>query len=69
MSFELTPTQKIAYEKAKEDPRRQDNGMARWQLKFNNGKGAIMLTDEARTPAAAFMAAIEKFGKSFKEIA
>lgn len=69
MSFIMTSAQKIAYEKAKADQQRQDEGMAKWVLKFDSGKGAIMLTDEARTPAAAFMAAVEKFGKSFKEIA
>lgn len=69
MSFKLTEPQEVAYEKAKSDPRRQNEGMAKWVLKFESGKGAIMLTDEARTPAAAFMAAVEKFGKSFKEIA
>lgn len=69
MSFILTPAQKIAYEKAKADPRSQDSGMAKWELKFEDGKGAIMLTDEARTTAEAFLAAVEKFGKNFKEIA
>lgn len=69
MSFSLTLAQKVAYQKAKLHPRRQNEGMAKWVLKFESGKGAIMLTDEARTPAAAFMAAVEKFGKSFKEIA
>ena len=69
MSLTLTAAQKVAFEKAKGDPQRQDKGMARWSLKFESGKGAIMLTDEARTPAAEFMAAVEKFGKSFKEIA
>lgn len=69
MSFTLTPAQKVAYEKAKADPRHQDIGMAKWELKFEDGKGAIMLTDEARTTAEAFLAAVEKFGKNFKEIA
>lgn len=69
MSFSLTPAQKVEYEKSKLDPRRQNQGMAKWVLKFESGQGAIMLTDEARTPAEAFMAAVEKFGKSFKEIA
>ena len=68
MSFSLTAEQQVAYEAAKQDLRRQDKGMARWTLKFNSGKGAIMLTDEARTPAEAFMAAAEKFGRSFKEV-
>lgn len=69
MSFILTEAQKIDYEKAKSDTRRQDVGMAKWSMKFEDGKGAIMLTDQARTPAEAFMAAVEKFGSNFKEIA
>ena len=69
MSFILTPAQKIAYEKAKADPKRQDDGMARWSMKFNDGKGGIMLTDQCRTKAEAFMACCEKYGANFKEIA
>lgn len=69
MSFSLTPDQKIAYEKAKHDPVLQDDGMARWSMKFNDGKGGIMLTDQCRTKAEAFMACCEKYGANFKEIA
>jgi len=69
MSFILTPAQKIAYEKSKFDLGRQDYGMAKWSMKFNDGKGGIMLTDQCRTKAEAFMACCEKYGANFKEIA
>lgn len=69
MSFILTADQKSAYEKAKADTQRQDEGMARWSMKFNDGKGGIMLTDQCRTKAEAFMACCEKYGANFKEIA
>lgn len=69
MSFTLTPAQKIAYEKAKSDQQRQDEGMAKFEMKFNDGKGGIMLTDQCRTKAEAFMACCEKYGANFKEIA
>lgn len=68
MSGLLTHQQAIDYEKACINSQIQPTGMAKWQLKFNDGKGAIMLTDQARTTADAFMAAAEKFGKNFKEI-
>lgn len=69
MSFFLTPEQKVSYEKSKCDLLRQDEGMAKFQMKFNDGKGGIMLSDQCRTKAEAFIASVEKFGKSFKEIA
>lgn len=69
MSFILTSAQKVEYEKAKADPRRQDEGMAKFEMKFNDGKGGIMLTDQCRTKAEAFMACCEKYGANFKEIA
>jgi hypothetical protein len=69
MSFILTSDQKIAYEKIKTDQQRQDEGMAKFEMNFNDGKGGIMLTDQCRTKAEAFMACCEKYGPNFKEIA
>ena len=66
--IKLTTGQKIAYDKAKADQRRQDEGMAKFEMKFNDGKGGIMLTDQCRTKAEAFMACCEKYGANFKEI-
>ena len=69
MSGLLTTQQREDYERHCLNTQRQDVGMAKWELKFNDGKGAIMLTDQARNPAEAFLAAAEKFGANFKEIA
>lgn len=65
----LTPQQREDYENHCIRTQSQDVGMAKWELRFNDGKGAIMLTDQARTPGEAFLAAAEKFGANFKEIA
>lgn len=68
MSFTITPEQQAAIKAAKADPRRQDDGMAKWEIMFTDGKHSTMLTDQCRDRESALLGAIERFGAKVKDV-
>jgi|GEM_PF-5332667 hypothetical protein len=67
-SFSLTPAQITTLDKAEQDPRRQDDGMAKWEVYFSDGRHGTMLTNDCRDRASALLGAIERFGAKVTDV-
>jgi hypothetical protein len=68
MAFSITLAQQEALEAAKLDARVQNDGMAKWEVMFTDGKHSTMLTDDCRDRASALLGAIERFGARVKDV-
>lgn len=68
MSFKLTAEQQARAEEIKRDNTKQDVHTAKWELIFNDGKGANYLTEYCLDKHSAFISAIERFGRKVKDI-
>lgn len=62
MSYAITPEQERAILEASKDPLRQDEGMAKWEVHFTDGKHSTYLTNDCRDRKSALIGAIERFG-------
>ncbi|MNO54617.1 hypothetical protein D3C76_450950 [compost metagenome] len=67
-SFSLTPEQQQALAAARQDPRRQTDGMAKWEVVFHDGHRFPYLTNDCRDCASALLAAVERFGARVKDV-
>ncbi len=68
MSFSVTPEQQVTIDAARADTRRQEDGMAKWEVMFTDGKHSTMLTNDCRDRASALLGAIERFGARVKDV-
>lgn len=68
MSFSVTPEQQSVLDAARTETRRQDTGMAKWEVMFTDGKHSTMLTNDCRDRESAILGAIERFGAKVKDV-
>ena len=64
----LTPAQLLACEDARRESPKVINGMAKWHVVFECGKGCTMLSDLCHTREEAIYAAIERFGRKVMNV-
>ena len=64
----LTSDQREALSIAEQSNRSQPEGMAKWEIAFNDGKTCTMLSDQCRDRVAAFLASVERFGAQVKAV-
>lgn len=67
-SFPINHDQQLALESAKQDARRQTEGMAKWEIVFTDGRHFPYLTNDCRDRASALLGAIERFGAKVKDV-